>query len=93
MKAIWNNTVVAESDRTIVVEGDHYFPPDAIHTEYFRMNPMKTVCPWKGSASYYTLVVGGATNEAAAWYYPAPKEGAREIKDHVAFWKGVSVVD
>ncbi|MDZ4699105.1 MAG: DUF427 domain-containing protein [Rhodothermales bacterium] len=92
MKAIWKNTVVAESDATIVIEGNHYFPPDAIHSEYFRLNPMKTFCPWKGSASYYNLVVEGQTNEAAAWYYPAPKDAAAEITDYVAFWKGVEVI-
>jgi uncharacterized protein (DUF427 family) len=93
MKAIWKNTVVAESDETIVIEGNHYFPPDAIHSEYFRLNPMKTIDPLKGSASYYNLVVEGQTNDAAAWYYPSPKEAAAEIRDYVAFWKGVTVTE
>lgn len=93
MKAIWNGTVLAESDDTVVVEGNHYFPPDSLHREYFRASDHHTTCPWKGEASYYTLVVDGETNENAAWTYPEPKEAAAQIKDHVAFWRGVKVTE
>jgi len=92
MKAIWNGIVVAESDRTEVVEGNHYFPPEAIRKEFFKPSEHHTVCGWKGTASYYTLDVGGKTNENAAWFYPTPKEAAKQIAGHVAFWKGVQVV-
>jgi uncharacterized protein (DUF427 family) len=92
MKAIWNGTVVAESDRTVVVEGNHYFPLEAIRREYFQESPHHTVCGWKGTASYYHLAVGGQVNENAAWYYPTPKDEAKSIAGHVAFWKGVQVV-
>ena len=91
MKATWNDTVVAESDKTVVVEGNHYFPPDTINKEYFQPSSTHTTCPWKGEASYYNVVVNGETNEDAAWYYPQPKDAATEIKDHVAFWRGVKV--
>ena len=91
MKAIWHNEVLAESDDTIVVEGNHYFPPDAINREYFRQSDTHTTCPWKGEASYYDIVVNGNANKDAAWYYPEPKEAARQIKDYIAFWKGVRV--
>lgn len=91
MKATWNNTVLAESDETIVVEGNHYFPPDSMHGEYFRGSDQHTYCPWKGEASYYDIVVDGAVNEGAAWYYPKPKDAAANIKDRVAFWRGVVV--
>lgn len=91
MKAIWNNKVLAESSETKVVEGNHYFPPEAVNKEYFKESGTNTTCPWKGEASYYTLEVDGSTNENAAWYYPEPKEAASEIKDYVAFWKGVEV--
>jgi uncharacterized protein (DUF427 family) len=90
-KAIWEGAVLAESDRCVVVEGNQYFPPDSIHREYFKPSSTHTVCPWKGNASYYHLEVNGKRNPDAAWYYPDPKEAAREIKDHVAFWKGVKV--
>ena len=92
MKALWKDTVIAESDQTIVVEGNHYFPPDAIHSQYFLDSDTNTVCPWKGTASYYTVSVDGDKNVDAAWYYPEPKAAASEIKDHVAFWRGVQVV-
>jgi uncharacterized protein (DUF427 family) len=92
MKAIWNGVVVAESDKTEVVEGNHYFPPAAIKKEFFRPSPHTTVCGWKGTASYYTLEVNGLRNENAAWYYPAPKDAAKNIAGYVAFWKGVQVV-
>lgn len=90
-KAIWNNTVIAESDETIIVEGNHYFPPKAIKREYFKANKRHTTCPWKGVASYYDIDVGGRVNKGGAWYYPQPKKAAREIKDYVAFWRGVRV--
>lgn len=93
MKALWKDTVIAESDQTIVVEGNHYFPPDAIHSQYFLDSDTNTVCPWKGTASYYTVSIDGDKNVDAAWYYPEPKSAASEIKDHVAFWRGVQVVD
>ena len=91
MKATWNGTVLAESDDTVVVEGNHYFPPDSVNREHFRESEKHTVCPWKGTASYYDVVVGSETNKDAAWYYPQPKDAARQIKDHIAFWRGVKV--
>ena len=91
MKAVWNGHILAESDRTVVVEGNHYFPASSVNKSYFQESPTHTTCPWKGVASYYTVVVDGKTNEDAAWYYPEPKEAASQIKDHVAFWKGVKV--
>jgi uncharacterized protein (DUF427 family) len=92
MKAIWNGAVLAESDQTIVVEGNHYFPPDAIRSEYFKNSGTHTTCPWKGVASYHNIVVDGKTNPDAAWYYPAPKDPAKQIADYKAFWRGVQVV-
>jgi uncharacterized protein (DUF427 family) len=92
MKAIWNGVIIAESERTEVVEGNHYFPPEAIKKEFFKPSEHHTVCGWKGTASYYTLEVGGKTNENGAWYYPTPMEAARNIAGYVAFWKGVQVV-
>lgn len=91
MKAIWNGTVIAESDETVVVEGNHYFPPGSLRREHVRESAHTSVCPWKGTASYYDVVVDGETNAEAAWTYPEPKEAAAEIRDHVAFWKGVTV--
>jgi uncharacterized protein (DUF427 family) len=91
MRAVWHNTVLAESDDTIVVEGNHYFPPDSVRREYFRLSATHTTCPWKGEASYYDVVVDGEVNKDAAWYYPEPKDAAAEIKEHIAFWKGVRV--
>ena len=93
MKAIWNGQVLAESDETVVVEGNQYFPPDSIKKEFFRKSNTKTTCPWKGLASYYSLEVNGGVNQDAAWYYPEPSDAARQIKDHVAFWKGVKIED
>jgi uncharacterized protein (DUF427 family) len=90
-RATWNGAVLAESDRFEEVEGNVYFPPDAIRREYFRESPTHTVCPWKGIASYYSVTVEGETNADAAWYYPEPKDAAANIRDHVAFWKGVRV--
>ena len=90
-KAIWNGAVLAESDRTVEVEGNQYFPPDAVHREHLRESATHTTCPWKGVASYYDVVVDGQVNRDAAWYYPQPKEAARQIGGHVAFWRGVRV--
>ena len=91
MKATWEDTIIAESDKTVVVEGNHYFPPDSIKREYFSSSGTHTTCPWKGLASYYHVRVGDKSNQDAAWYYPEPKEAAKSIKDHVAFWRGVKV--
>jgi uncharacterized protein (DUF427 family) len=90
-KAIWNGATIAESDDTVVVEGNHYFPPEAVHRELLRLSDTHTTCPWKGEASYYSIEVDGEVNRDAAWYYPAPKDAAAQIKDHVAFWRGVQV--
>ncbi len=91
MRAQWEGTVIAESDDTVVVEGNHYFPADSVHMEYFIPSDTHTTCPWKGEASYYTVVVDGKENPDAAWYYPEPKEAAKEIKDYIAFWHDVEV--
>jgi len=91
MKATWNNQVLAESDETIVIENNHYFPPASINKSFFQASDKHSVCPWKGEASYYTLVVDDQKNADAAWYYPNPKDGAKEIKGYVAFWKGVKI--
>lgn len=91
MKATWNNQVIAESDATIVIENNHYFPPASIKQEYLQSSDTHTTCPWKGLASYYTLSVDGKQNKDAAWYYPEPKDAAAEIKGYIAFWKGVKV--
>lgn len=93
MKAIWKDTVVAQSDDTVVVEGNHYFPADALKREHTLSSNTKTMCSWKGQASYLTLFVDGDANPDAVWFYPDPKEGAAQIKGRVAFWKGVQVVD
>ena len=90
-KAIWNGVTVAESDDTVVVEGNHYFPRSGVKRELLRDSSTHTTCAWKGEASYYDLVVDGAVNKDAAWYYPAPKDAARQIQDRVAFWKGVKI--
>lgn len=91
MRALWNGTVIAESPHTVQVEGNHYFPVESIRREFFADSATTTVCPWKGTASYYSLSVDGKTNPDAAWYYPTPKAAAAEITDHVAFWRGVTV--
>jgi uncharacterized protein (DUF427 family) len=91
-KAIWNGQVLAESNWCLTVEGNSYFPPDSVKREFLTSSPTHTSCSWKGLASYYTLSVDGRTNKDAAWSYSAPKEQAREIKDYVAFWKGVQIV-
>ncbi len=93
MKAIWNNEIIAESNETIVIENNHYFPPSQIKKEYFSESNTHTVCPWKGTASYYNINVNGEVNKDAAWYYPETKDAAKEIKNHVAFWKGVKVIE
>ena len=92
-KAIWNGATIAESDDTVVVEGNHYFPADSVKREHLLPSNTKTMCSWKGQASYHTLFVNGDANPDAAWYYPEPKEAAAEIKDRIAFWKGVRVVE
>ncbi|HEY0382095.1 MAG TPA: DUF427 domain-containing protein [Candidatus Elarobacter sp.] len=91
MKAVWNGAVLAESDRTEVVEGNQYFPADAIDKQYFTPSDTHSVCPWKGTASYYTVEVNGKRNPDAAWYYPQAKDEAKNIEGYVAFWKGVEV--
>lgn len=91
VQAHWNGTVIAESDRTVMVDGNHYFPRNAVTSEYLEPSSHHTVCPWKGTACYYDLAVDGERNSNAAWYYPSPSRAAAEIKDHVAFWHGVKV--
>ena len=91
-KATWNGAVLAESDQCVIVEGNHYFPPQAIRRQYFKPSTTHTTCSWKGEASYYNIEVNGQVNKDAAWYYPSPKEAAKHIAGHVAFWKGVQVV-
>ena len=90
-KATWHNATLAESDATRQVEGNHYFPAESLHRQYFEPSELTTVCPWKGTAHYYHVVVDGQRNPNAAWYYPDPKPAAAEIQGHVAFWKGVQV--
>lgn len=89
MRVVRNDIILAESNDTIVVEGNHYFPPEAVNWDYFQKSSTHTTCPWKGQASYYTIVIGDKTEPDAAWYYPEPKEAAKQIKDYVAFYKGV----
>jgi uncharacterized protein (DUF427 family) len=91
VQAVWNDAVLAESDETVVVEGNHYFPRASVREDVLRDSSKQTRCPWKGLASYFTIEVGGRTNPDAAWYYPQPSDAARDIADHVAFWKGVEV--
>lgn len=91
--AIWHDTVLASSDDTVVVEGNHYFPPDTVAREHLEPSETHTICSWKGEASYYSVDVDGEVNHDAAWYYAEPKDAAAEIRDHVAFWHGVQVVD
>ena len=91
MKATWNNEVIADSDNTVVVEGNHYFPSDSVNKDHLQPSSTHTVCPWKGEASYYNVVVNGETNKDAAWYYPEPKDAAAEINNRIAFWRGVRV--
>lgn len=91
MRAIWKDCVIAESDTTVVVEGNHYFPPESLKREHFRDSSQQSICPWKGTASYFDVVVNDEVNPGAAWYYPEPKSAAAEIRGHVAFWRGVTV--
>lgn len=91
MKAIWNNKIIAESDKTIVIEGNHYFPPESINKDFFTTTDTRTTCFWKGEAHYYSIQVDGKVNEDAAWYYPETKKQADGIKNYVAFWKGVTI--
>jgi uncharacterized protein (DUF427 family) len=91
IRATWNGEVIAQSDRTVVVEGNHYFPPEDVRADVLRPSDTRTTCPWKGVASYHTLVVNGAENPDAAWYYPEPKDAAAEIAGRIAFWRGVTV--
>ncbi|WP_183562511.1 DUF427 domain-containing protein [Mucilaginibacter sp. SP1R1] len=93
MKAIWNDQIIAESNDTIIVENNHYFPKESVKAEYLENTDTHTTCPWKGLASYYTLNVNGKQNPDAAWYYPQPKEAANHITDYIAFWKGVKITD
>ena len=89
MKAIWKDTIIAESDETIIVEGNNYFPPNSIKQKFFQSTNHQSACPWKGLANYHNIVVNGEVNSNAAWYYPNPSSAASEIKDYVAFWKNV----
>ena len=93
MKAVWNDQVIAESDDTVVVEGNHYFPRDSVDDTHLRPSEKTTICPWKGTANYYDVIVDGATNNDAAWYYAEPKKAASEIAGRIAFWRGVEVVE
>ena len=93
MKATWNNQVIAESSDTVVVENNHYFPKESVKAEYLQPSDTHTTCPWKGLASYYALDVDGMKNSDAAWYYPHPKPAAENIKDYIAFWKGVKITE
>lgn len=92
MKAVWNGEVLAASEQTVVVEGNHYFPADSLNRQFFRESAHSSQCHWKGRASYYDVVVAGEVNPAAAWYYPDPKPAAEEIRGRVAFWKGIQVI-
>jgi uncharacterized protein (DUF427 family) len=91
MKAVWNGKVIAESDDTVVVENNHYFPEDSVKKEFLKPSQTSTVCPWKGTASYYTIEVNNSANKDAAWFYQNPRDAAKEIKDRIAFWKGVQI--
>lgn len=93
MKAIWNNEVIAESSETIVIEGNHYFPPDSVEGEFLSASDKTSFCPWKGNAKYHNLEIAGEQNPDAAWYYPSPKDAAKEIAGYIAFWRGVQIVD
>jgi uncharacterized protein (DUF427 family) len=92
MKAVWKDTVLAESEETILLEGNHYFPPESLNRENFRASSKQTICPWKGKASYYDIVVEDDVNPAGAWYYPNPSRAAEQIEGHVAFWQGVRII-
>lgn len=92
-KAVWNGVVLAESDETIIVEGNYYFPVESVNQAYLKSNDFHTACVWKGMASYYDVEANGQINRSAAWYYPDPSDAAKRIKDHIAFWKGVKVTN
>ena len=91
MKAVWNGQILAESNDTVIIENNHYFPNESVNMEFFSKSDTNTICPWKGTASYYNLIVNSEENTDAAWYYPEPKDAAKRIKNYVAFWKGVEV--
>ena len=93
MEAKWNGKIIAKSNETIIVERNHYFPPDSINKEYLKESTHASVCPWKGTAAYHDVVVDGKTNKNAAWYYPLPYEKAKQIKGYIAFWRGVEILD
>ena len=93
MKAVWKGETIAQSEATIVIEGNHYFPPESVNRDFLIQSDSHTVCPWKGSASYHDIVVGGEVNPDAAWYYAEPSELAKGIKNYIAFWKGVEVTE
>ena len=93
MKAIWNHQLLADSNKTIIIENNHYFPEGSLNREFFSKSETTSLCPWKGMASYYTITVNGKTNKDAAWYYSSPKETAIEIKNYIAFWNGVIITD
>ncbi len=93
MRAIWKGEIIADSESTVVVEGTHYFPTESVVKKHLKPSPTTTVCPWKGTAHYYSVVVGDEENRDAAWYYPTPKEAATEIGNHIAFWHGVDVIE
>lgn len=93
MKAVWQDAVLAESDQTVVVEGNHYFPAHSMDEKYFEPSQTHSTCPWKGTASYYHIHVGDQNNPDAAWYYPQPKDAAKSITGYIAFWRGVKVID
>ncbi len=93
MKAIWNGKIIAQSNETIVIESNHYFPPQSVNNEFLKETETHSSCPWKGEASYYSISVDGKTNTDAAWYYPIPKEAAKNIKNYIAFWRGVQIVE
>jgi len=93
VKAVWNGNIIAESDQTIVVEGNHYFPPETVERSFLVESETNSVCPWKGLASYYHIKIGDQVNRDAAWYYPEPKEAAKKIKNYAAFWRGVEILE
>jgi len=93
MQAIWNGQVIADSNETTIVENNHYFPVTSVAMEYLTPTETKSSCPWKGESSYYSIIVDGKENKDAAWYYPTPKEAAKEIKNHIAFWRGVEILE
>ena len=93
MRAIWNGSILADSDDTVEVEGNHYFPASAVRMEFMQPSDTHTTCPWKGQASYFTVQVGGDTNPDAAWYYPEPREAAQQIRGRIAFWRGIEITE